>query len=471
MNKRITFNYTVVLVTFDLLLTPLALYLARLARLWLPFSYRLEPRHVYLHPLLYAMVVVIWGIILPTMSTYDPKRILHPKEQGWSTFLAVSASTLVFAGVLYLSFREVPRLLFACFYLIDLILLLGLRLLLRLLWGVLSEQEQRVSRVLIVGAGDLGQNIVRQAREYQWTGLRLEGYVDDDPTKQGRVIEDVPVLGTLQQALTIIRQRDISEVIFALPLRAYEKFARLVFRLQELPVRVRVVPDVFSLAFFQATIEDFHGVPLIGLRDPVIDGFDRVVKRLFDLALSTVLLLILWPFMLLIAALIKLDSPGPALFRQERVGENGRHFTMHKFRTMCVDAEQHLDEIVRETPEGVIFSKRPDDPRVTRLGRFLRRSSLDELPQLLNVIKGEMSLVGPRPELPLLVQHYERWQRQRFAVPPGMTGWWQVSGRSEHTMHLHTEDDLYYIRNYSLLLDLRILWRTIGTVLRHRGAF
>ena len=344
-------------------------------------------------------------------------------------------------------------------------------MLLRLLWGVLSEQEQRVSRVLIVGAGDLGQNIVRQAREYQWTGLRLEGYVDDDPTKQGRVIEDIPVLGTLQQALTIIRQRDISEVIFALPLRAYEKFARLVFRLQKLPVRVRVVPDVFSQAFFQATIEDFHGVPLIGLRDPVIDGFDRVVKRLFDLALSTVLLLILWPFMLLIAALIKLDSPGPALFRQERVGENGRHFTMYKFRTMCADAEQHLDEFVRETPKGVIFSKRPDDPRVTRLGRFLRRSSLDELPQLLNVIKGEMSLVGPRPELPLLVQHYESWQRQRFAVPPGMTGWWQVSGRSEHTMHLHTEDDLYYIRNYSLLLDLRILWRTIGTVLRHRGAF
>jgi len=465
------FNYTVILVILDLLITLVALYLATLARLWLPFSYRLEPRHVYLHPLIYAMVFVIWGVIFPAMSVYDPKRILHLKEQLQIAFLAVSASTLVFAGALYLSFRDVPRLLFVYFYVIDLTLLLGLRLLLRALWHLWSEQEEHVSKALIVGAGALGQDVARQAREYQWTGLRLEGYVDDDPSKQGQIIEGIPVLGTLDQTLRVVRERDISEVIFALPLRAYEKVARLIFELQELPVRVRVVPDIFNLTFFRATIEDFHGMPLIGLRDPVIDGFDRVVKRLFDLALSTALLLLLWPLMLLIAVLIKLDSPGPALFRQQRVGENGRLFTMYKFRTMFVDAEQRIHEVLRETPDGVAFLKRPDDPRITRLGRFLRRTSLDELPQLFNVIKGEMSLVGPRPELPLLVQHYENWQRQRFAVPPGITGWWQVSGRAERTMHLHTEDDLYYIRNYSLLLDLRILWRTIGAVLRGRGAF
>lgn len=471
MNRRITFNYTVTLVIVDLLLTPLSLYLASMARLWLPFSYRLEMRHVYLNPVVYGMVLVIWGVIFPAMSAYDPKRILHLGEQMWGTFTAVSSSTLVFGGALYLSFRDVSRLLFIYFYVIDLFFLLGSRLLLRTLWATWSEQEQRVSKVLIVGAGTLGQNVVRKAREYQWTGLRLEGYVDDDPSKQGRTVEDIPVLGPLDQASAIIRQRDISEVIFALPLRAYENLAKLIFELRELPVRVRMVPDVLNLAFFRATVEDFHGMPLIGLRDPAIDGFDRVVKRLFDLAMSTLLLLLLWPLMLLIAVLIKLDSPGPALFRQERVGENSRLFTMYKFRTMFLDAEQHLEEVVQETPEGVAFLKRLDDPRITRLGRFLRRTSLDELPQLFNVIRGEMSLVGPRPELPLLVQHYESWQRQRFAVPPGMTGWWQVSGRSEHMMHLHTEDDLYYVRNYSLLLDLRILWRTIGTVLRGKGAF
>ncbi|MDH7486906.1 MAG: sugar transferase [Anaerolineae bacterium] len=471
MNRRITFNYTVTLILIDLLLTPLALYLASLARLWLPFSYRLDVRYVYLNPAIYAMVLVIWGVIFPTMSVYDPRRILHLREQMWATFMAVSSSTLVLGGALYLSFRDVPRLLFIYFYLIDLFFLLGSRLLLRTVWAHWSEREQRVSKALIIGAGTLGQDIVRRAREYEWAGLRLEGYVDDDPSKQGSTIEGIPVLGPLDQAPTIIRQRDISEVIFALPLQAYEKLARLISELRELPVRVRMVPDVLNLAFFRATVEDFHGMPLIGLRDPAIDGFDRVVKRLFDLALSSLLLLVLWPLMLLIAVLIRLDSPGPALFRQERVGENGRLFTMYKFRTMFVGAEQHLEELVQETPEGVVFLKRPDDPRVTRLGRFLRRTSLDELPQLFNVIKGEMSLVGPRPELPLLVQHYESWQRQRFAVPPGMTGWWQVSGRSERAMHLHTEDDLYYVRNYSLLLDLRILWRTIGTVLRGRGAF
>jgi exopolysaccharide biosynthesis polyprenyl glycosylphosphotransferase len=471
MNKRIAFNYTVVLVLLDLVLTPIALSLSRLARLWLPFGVRLEPRYVQLHPVIFGMVILIWGAILPLMAAYDAKRILRLKEQLWVSFVAISASTLVFAGLLYLSFREVSRLLFIYFYLIDLVLLLGMRVLVRLLWGLLSGKEERVSKVLIVGAGELGQNIARQAREYQWAGLRLEGYVDDDPGKQGRVFLDVPVLGSLEQTVSIVDQRGISEVIFALPLRAYEQFGRLVYKLQERPVRVRVVPDVFSLAFFQATIEDLHGVPLIGLRDPVIDGFDRVVKRLFDLVFSLVLLLLLGPFLLLIAVLIRLDSPGPALFRQERVGENGRHFTMYKFRTMCADAEQRLDEVLEQTPNGLAFKKRPDDPRVTRLGRFLRRSSVDELPQLLNVLRGDMSMVGPRPELPLLVKHYENWQRQRFAVPPGMTGWWQVSGRSERTMHLHTEDDLYYIRNYSLLLDLRILWRTIGAVLRGRGAY
>ena len=197
MSKRITFNYTVILVFFDLLLTLIALYLGSLARLWLPFSYRLELRHVYLHPLIYGMVLVIWGVIFPTMSAYDPKRILHLKEQMRTTFVAVSASTLVFAGALYLSFRDVPRLLFVYFYVIDLSFLLGLRLLLRTLWSIWSDQEQRVSKVLIVGAGTLGQNLVRQAREFQWTGLRLVGYVDDDPLKQGRIIEGIPVLGTL----------------------------------------------------------------------------------------------------------------------------------------------------------------------------------------------------------------------------------------------------------------------------------
>jgi lipopolysaccharide/colanic/teichoic acid biosynthesis glycosyltransferase len=146
-------------------------------------------------------------------------------------------------------------------------------------------------------------------------------------------------------------------------------------------------------------------------------------------------------------------------------------FQMYKFRTMVTGADKLLQRVVVKTPDGKLVHKTPHDPRVTRIGRWLRRTSLDELPQLINVIKGEMSLVGPRPELPFLVDHYEPWQRKRFAVPPGITGWWQIRGRSERPMHLHTEDDLYYIQNYSLLLDLQILWKTIGVVLSGRGAY
>jgi lipopolysaccharide/colanic/teichoic acid biosynthesis glycosyltransferase len=175
--------------------------------------------------------------------------------------------------------------------------------------------------------------------------------------------------------------------------------------------------------------------------------------------------------MLLVAVAIKLDSSGPALFVQERIGENGQPFMMYKFRSMVVNADRMPGLPVLNDQDGVVVHKIPNDPRVTRIGRFIRRTSLDELPQLFNVLRGEMSLVGPRPELPWLVENYEIWQRRRFAVPPGITGWWQVNGRSDRLMHMHTEDDLYYIQNYSPLLDLQILWRTIGVVVRGRGAF
>ena len=175
--------------------------------------------------------------------------------------------------------------------------------------------------------------------------------------------------------------------------------------------------------------------------------------------------------MAVVALAVKIDSPGPIFFGQKRVGEGGRIFKMFKFRSMGVDAEARWDEVVRTTPDGQVIFKQENDPRVTRVGRFIRRTSLDELPQLVNVLRGEMSLVGPRPELLWLVEHYEPWQRQRLEVPQGITGWWQINGRSEKPMHLHTEEDLYYIQHYSLLLDLHILWKTLGVVIKCQGAF
>lgn len=211
----------------------------------------------------------------------------------------------------------------------------------------------------------------------------------------------------------------------------------------------------------------------LGLNEPAMSGPDRLVKRLFDLALSGLLLVVCLPLMLVIALLIKLDSPGPILFRQQRAGQGGRLFWMVKFRSMVADAEKEEAELLKSTADGrKLFAKSPRDPRITRVGYVLRRASLDELPQLFNVIKGEMSLVGPRPELPWLVEQYEPWQRQRFSVPQGMTGWWQVNGRMQRaTFQQRLEDDLFYTQNYSLWLDLRILWKTVKAVLRGEGAY
>jgi exopolysaccharide biosynthesis polyprenyl glycosylphosphotransferase len=210
---------------------------------------------------------------------------------------------------------------------------------------------------------------------------------------------------------------------------------------------------------------------MINLRDPALNQVQRFIKRIFDILVSGAMILITLIPILIIAALIRLDSEGPVFLRQERIGENGRLFKMFKFRTMIPNAAAMQASINKTTEDGKVLFKSPDDPRITRIGAVLRRTSLDELPQLFNVFLGDMSLVGPRPELPWVVEMYEPWQHKRFAVPQGITGWWQVNGRSNKPMHLNTEDDIYYVQNYSIWMDLYILLKTPWVVLRGKGAF
>jgi len=464
-------NYVLFLATADLALTCISLFLAGQARFILPYGVRLTEKMVALPLVVYAAAVVIWGVNFVLFSVYDRRRLLRIVDEAQLVTAAVAMSNLVLAGLLYLTYRDVPRLLFVYFVVLDVFFLLLLRIALRIGFRIAGARRMQEVRVLIVGAGKVGRQVAQEIQAQSWTGLTLVGYLDDDPSKQGSLVEGAPVLGQLEAANRLVQSQRIDEVILALPLRAHGPLEDLVLALQTLPVRVRVVPDFFDLAIFRATIDDFGGIPLIGLRDPAIDGYNRTIKRAFDLLIATLGLLLVWPIMLLVAIAIKLDSPGPVFFKQQRVGENARVFTMIKFRSMVVDAEQRQAEVMKTTDNGVVMHKTANDPRITRVGHFIRRTSLDEIPQLFNVLKGDMSLVGPRPELPFLVERYERWQRQRFAVPPGITGWWQINGRSDKLMHLHTEDDLYYIRNYSPLLDLQILWRTIAVVLRGRGAY
>jgi exopolysaccharide biosynthesis polyprenyl glycosylphosphotransferase len=473
MSKKEDTNIVLYLAISDLLLTLLSLYLAVHLRTELPWGRNLPPHLASVPWGIYLVVALMWGIVFQFFSVYAPSRRTRAIDEVQQIIVAVLTSVVLLAGILYLSYREVSRLLFLYFAAIDLVALVFHRLLLRMFLSYAGGSTSATSRVLIVGMGRVGQELARQLRERSWSGLDVVGCLDDDPEKLGKTFEGVRVLGKIEDVENVVKANGVDEVIITLPAAAHSKIEKLVLKLLGAPVSVRIVPDMLDLAFSRASLEDFGGIPLIGLRDPAITGFQRLVKRTFDLVLSVTLLFLLWPLLLLIAIAIKATSPGgPIIFKQKRVGENGKFFMMYKFRTMVPNAEQMaLEKLQQGDREHFEWHKRPDDPRVTPLGRILRHTSLDELPQLFNVIKGEMSLVGPRPELPYIVAHYEPWQYKRFSVPPGITGWWQVNGRSERAMHLHTEDDLYYIQNYSPWLDLVILWRTIGAVIKGRGAY
>lgn len=374
-------------------------------------------------------------------------------------------------GLLYLTNIQLLRLTYVYFYLLTLVALLSYRIGLRAWHRLRHDMSSSIARILIVGADTMGQEIVREFTRQHWPGVEIVGFLDDDSRKQGQRYLGIPVLARTDSVVTVVEQKAVDEVLIALPAHAHERIINLITTLQELPIRVRIAPEYFSLAFFGATVESLGGIPLIGLRDPAINELQRFIKRVLDILLSSLGLLLLAPLFVVVALAIKWEDGGPVFYFARRVGENGALFQMLKFRSMVVDADKLQAQINNIDHNGHLVHKVADDPRVTRIGRLIRRTSIDELPQLLNVLKGEMSLVGPRPEQPWLVAQYEPWQRKRLAVPQGITGWWQVNGRSDNLMHLHTEQDIYYIQNYSLWLDLQIMWRTVTVVMRGKGAY
>ncbi len=471
MTQRIS-RLAVFLFFGDLILTPLGLFLASVLRTKLPFGKILGPGGEILPLPVYFLAVLCWSGSLVISGSYRfgrPRNFVSHITQLTS---AAGTATILLAGTLYMTYRQVSRLQFVYTFILTLALLITLRGLV-LLYIRLKRDSSLLepSNILFVGAGSLGREIVRTLNQHRTSGYHIVGYLDDDPALEDKEIEGHPILGTLDDLLEVIEAYGVTEVWSTLPPRAYDKLHALVSRLESIPVRIKVVPDYFSLALVQASVEMLGVFPLIGLREPVIRGFPRLIKRSFDIVICFLLLILAAPFLGLIAIAIRLNSPGEIIFRQTRVGENGALFEMLKFRTMVADAETQMEEMMLGTPNEDYVHKRADDPRVTTVGRFLRRFSLDELPQLFNVLKGDMSLVGPRPELPWLVERYKPWQRKRFAVPQGITGWWQINGRSEKPMHLNTDEDLYYIYNYSLWLDIKILLNTPIAVLQGKGAF
>jgi exopolysaccharide biosynthesis polyprenyl glycosylphosphotransferase len=466
MLERLRTRITGSVLLWDVLITLLCLKAASSLRLNIDLGLDVTERNVELPLQLYGAVVIIW---LAVFLLLTPQRAIFTQsllEAIGRLLVSVALASASFAGLLYLSFRDVSRLQFLYFAALNLITLLLVHLVVRSLM-YLRKQRDWQRRALIVGDSSAAERLSDEFMRRPWAGLVVIGYTSDAYDAPA----SVPRLGTLAETSQLVAIHKVDEVIFALHPQQYEQVARLSLSLLQQPVMVHMIPGVLDLTFARTPVETVGGIPLISLRESALTDSQRLLKRLFDMGAGAMLLVLLSPLLLLIALLIKLESPGPVFFVQERIGEQGRRFRMVKFRSMYHDAERRWQEVARRDEYGHLIHKSENDPRVTKIGRRLRRASLDELPQLFNVLRGEMSLVGPRPEMPYVAAEYEPWQWQRFRVPPGMTGWWQVNGRSGKPMHLNTEDDLYYIQNYSFWLDLRILLKTVFVVVQGQGAY
>lgn len=327
--------------------------------------------------------------------------------------------------------------------------------------------------VLVIGSGRLGKLMMQQITATPNLGYRIVGFISDSegaepPSDFGRF----KALGRMDDIDQVIRQLRITEAIIALPSHQHQQILRTVQICERAGADFKLVPDLYELSLSRIDVDAIEGIPLIGLRRSLTGTLQYRVKRVIDVVGASLILLIGAPIWLLTALAIKLDSPGPVLHHQTRLGYRGQPFDCFKFRSMYVNADQLLERLRASLPEDERGKfKLRNDPRRTRVGAFIRRTSLDEIPQLLNVIRGDMSLIGPRPPLPSEYERYEDWEKARLEMPPGITGLWQVRGRSDIDFNEMVLMDLYYIENWSLRLDIQILLQTIPAVLGSKGAY
>ena len=349
---------------------------------------------------------------------------------------------------------------------------MSFRMVLRYSLRYLRSRGYNYRQILVVGRNDRAARLARSVQEMPELGLKIVGFIDAPNGSRDHDL-DYPfeLLGTIDDCPRIIREHVIDEIYITLPLKSFYAEAEKLVRLCEtVGLEVKIPTNLFDVRKCKSTISHDLDVAVIDLYTSPKMDFQLVLKRLMDICVSTALLLLTFPLFLLVAVLIKLTSEGPVFFRQERVGYNGRTFTLYKFRTMVKNAEQMKKDLLElNEMDGPVFKIR-NDPRITRVGHVLRKTSIDELPQLINVLKGDMSLVGPRPPVPNEVVQYQLSDRRRLSMKPGMTGIWQVSGRNNVSFEKWMEMDRQYIDQWSLWLDLKILARTVPVILRGSGA-
>ena len=455
------------LVAVDLLATYLALVLAYYLRFTvevLPVTKGVPPFRPYLA--LFPIIALIWPVVFYFRGLLQGRPQRSRVEEAFAVVVAAVIGTLVLnAGLAFYRDFTYSRVVLGLFILLDVTLVVIGRM---VFWSVMARvwaSSRHRQRALVAGAGVLGRMVAEKLVKHRELGLDIVGFLDDDPGKAQTSFDGLPVLGGLDDLEQVTREHGIDLLYIALPLGAQHKTIKLLKHAEPLLLAVQVVPDLLQYYALRAGVEDLDGIPVINLTQIPLAGWNTLVKRVMDLAISSIALVLLAPMGALIALLVYIEDRGPVFFRQLRMGLDGEPFRIVKFRTMIPDAE---------AATGPRFA-RANDPRATRIGVWLRRTSLDELPQLVNVVRGDMSLVGPRPERPEFVARFrERYPEymSRHRVRAGITGWAQVHDlRGQSSIRKRIAYDLYYIDNWSVGLDFKIMWLTMLRFWRQRHAY
>jgi Undecaprenyl-phosphate glucose phosphotransferase len=407
-------------------------------------------------------IVIVWGAAFHWFDLYRPRRLGSHVSEWADVAKASTLGVLVLIAVMRFAFRDIEysRVVMVYFWALSIVAVSLWRATFREALRFARRQGMNLRRAIVVGGGGPAVEILTALRRRPDIGVRVLGLVGDKQADAG-----ASWLGRFEDLRAILDREQIDLVVIALPHDEYARLGTILSDIGDDPLAIHLVPDVYRLVSMRGGIEEFEGVPVLHLRESPLYGWNRILKRALDIVVGAVAVVALGPLLLLIALAIKLTSPGPVLLRQERMGLDGRAFSMLKFRTMRVDAE---------ADSGPVWATAGDDRRTTA-GAFLRRVSLDELPQLLNVLRGEMSLVGPRPERPVFVETFRHripGYMLRHKVKAGMTGWAQINGwRGNTSLEKRIEYDLYYIERWSLLFDLKILVKTIWRGFVNKNAY
>ena len=416
--------------------------------------------------LMLVPVWIIWGFVFRIMGLYRPMRGVRRVRELWLLVQANGFALLFLIAFVFL-FREkeveYSRLVFLYFGAAVTAGTMIQRSALRFFLSEARRKGYNLRYLLVVGAGRVAEDIISRIRNQRELGIQLVGCLSKDGG-EGRGPHGAPILGRYEDLGDVLNRVSIDQVVIALPLEDSLTMPNIMACLRDTLVDVKIIPDLYQFVSIGGAIEEFEGLPVISVQGSPLEGAGLIVKRLFDIVVGAIAAIIVSPVILLVALLIRLTSRGAIFYKQERVSLDGTRFSIYKFRTMQLDAES----------QGPGWT-RPDDDRVTRLGRFLRSTSLDELPQLFNVIRGDMSLVGPRPERPIYIDQFRhRIPRYmlRHKVPAGITGWAQVCGwRGDTSIDKRIEHDLYYIEHWSLVFDLKILLLTVVRGFFHKNAY